>query len=116
MAGDLLMATEQLHTMLTERERLAREVIEGVRGLLDQREARHPELVDAPTLAGILHVDPTTVRAHARELGGCRIGTSLRFDPNVAIERTRLKEKPLPAPRCPRRPPDDGDVPLLPIR
>jgi hypothetical protein len=94
----------------------AEAIAEAVVDRLDNRRPFLPELVDAPTLAGILQVDPTTVRAHARELGGCKIGTSLRFDPNMAIERARLKEEPLPAPRRPRRPPDDGDVPLLPIR
>lgn len=102
--------------MLTDREKIVREVLEGVARLLDEREPHLSGLVDAQALARIMRVDPTTIRAHARELGGCKIGTCLRFDPTVAIERARLKENPTASPRRTPRTADDDDTPLLPIR
>jgi hypothetical protein len=103
--------------MLTEREQIVREVLEGVADLIDDRARRLPELVDAPTLARVLCVEVHSVYRHARELGGVKIGSALRFDPSVAIERAMLKpDEPAPAPpRRIRRTPDD-DLPLLPIR
>jgi hypothetical protein len=103
--------------VLTEREQIVREVLDGLAALLDEREPRLPELVDAPTLAQALHVEVHSVYRHARELGAVKIGSALRFDPTVAIARATLKpDEPAPAaPRRIRRTAGD-DPPLLPIR
>jgi hypothetical protein len=74
-----------------------------------------PQLVDAPTLATAFKVDAHTVYRNAEKLGGVKIGTALRFDPAVAIERARLEEAPAPK-RGRRRRPVESDTPLLPIR
>lgn len=48
-----------------------------------------PDLVDAATLADILGVSRGTVYAHAKALGGERIGTGLRAPLRFDVERAR---------------------------
>jgi hypothetical protein len=86
--------------------------------------------VDSAELARRLGVRPSWVRAHARELGGFRLGTGpqarWRFELEVVTERlasrsvSERSEAPKPAARqapAPRRAPPMGSGPvLLPIR
>jgi hypothetical protein len=86
--------------------------------------ARH-ELVDAAELARRLGVERSWVYTHAIQLGAIKLGNGrrprLRFDPQVAIERIRARERQGtnegPPQRAPQPRPADGERPrLLPIK
>lgn len=67
---------------------------------LGQHEQPPSGLVDAATLAAILAVQREWVWAHAKQLGGIRLGGSrgrLRFDPATAREQMTEPSEPSPA-------------------
>lgn len=117
-------------TVASGRIRLDRHTVEGIAQrvveLLEQQGVGANELVDATELARRLGVDRSWVYTHAIELGAVKLGDGprprLRFDPKLAIERSRKRaggrdtQEP-PRRRNRRQPLRVMDrAPLLPIR
>jgi hypothetical protein len=97
------MSTELLHLSDAQLERLADLIADRVRP-----QASNGQLVDTRTLAALLGVTESWVRAHADRLGAIRLGergARLRFDVDRA--RAALDVPPptptVPAPRRKRR-------------
>jgi hypothetical protein len=104
-------------------EAIARRVV----GLLQGKERRAGELIDAAELARRLGVDRSWIYAHAIELGAVKLGRGprprLRFDPGFATKGFRASvgpresTKPSQPRRRPSTPEGGGDrLPLLPIK
>ncbi len=88
---------------------------------LANRPAPPPRIVSAAELAAILGVSRDVVYERAGELGVLRLGSVLRFELDVALERARTGPAPAAAapavrPRARRRPASSATEQLLPIK
>jgi excisionase family DNA binding protein len=102
-------------------DRLASEVVEQVRAMLEQRDREPEPLMDAAAAARFLGVDRSAVYAMAKDgrLPAIRLGDSdrprLRFDRRALLEHLAV-EPHKPQTNGHRRPRGrDSRVPLLPI-
>jgi hypothetical protein len=86
---------------------------------LMERPKPEPRIVGVRTLARILDVDPSVVYAHADELGVMRVGRALRFNLDLALERSRARDAapaPSATPPARKRRRKTATLELLPIK